>query len=75
LLQISTTQFGGKFRCVDVEGLPRIGKIKPHEMEPGSLYAALKRMGVSRIDVSHGRQDLLLRYGVWLQEQAEAMDA
>jgi hypothetical protein len=73
MLQISTTKFG-KFRCVDIESLPRINKTKPHEMEPARLYEALKKMGCTRIEPGQGRQDLLLHYGVWLQETAETDD-
>jgi hypothetical protein len=73
MLQISTTKFG-KFRCVDIESLPRIGKSKPHEMRQEDLYAALKKMGCTRIDVAQGRQDLLPHYGVWLQEREEAAE-
>jgi hypothetical protein len=43
-------------------------------MRQEDLYAALKKMGCTRIEVAQGRQDLLLHYWVWLQERAEAED-
>lgn len=72
MLQITTNAVDGKIRKVDIHGLPRIGKALPHEMQQQDLYAALLKMGVTRISPQQGGRDLLLHYGVWLQEKNEA---
>ena len=75
MLEYFTNCVDGKHRRVDIHNLPRIDKRTPHEMPVSELYAALSKMGCPRITNQMAKPDLLVRYGVWLQEQDEAADA
>jgi hypothetical protein len=68
--EISTTQFSGKHRRVDIHAV-RIGNKLAHEMPLADLHAAVKKMGVPRIEPQMGIQDVVLRLGVWQLEQLE----
>jgi hypothetical protein len=70
MYQISTTQFDGKFRCVDLHNI-RIGNKFIHQMPLHKLHALAKELGVPRIEPQHGTQDVLLRIGVWQLEEIE----
>lgn len=76
MLQITSNVLGktdlGKIRKVDIHGLPKVQGKAPHEMQQQDLYAALKKLGVTRIEPMQGNRDLLFAYGVWLIEKSEA---
>ena len=73
MLQISTTQFDGKFRCVDLHAV-RIGNKLAHQMRLEDLHAWAKKNNVPRIKSNMGFQDVLLRIGVYQLEQLDAAD-
>jgi hypothetical protein len=70
MLVFKTNRFG-KPRQIDVHALP-IGRTMCHKMTGPDLYAALEQLGVDGIERTMAHQDLSLRYGAWIQEQAEA---
>ena len=72
--QISTTQFDGKFRCVDLHNIC-VGNKLIHQMPLPKLHALAKELGVPRITPEMGMQDVLLRVGVWQLEQIEQAEA
>jgi hypothetical protein len=70
MLVFHTNRFG-KPRQIDVHCLP-INRTMAHKMTGPDLYAAMEQLGIDGIDRTMGHQDLSLRYGAWIQEQAEA---
>jgi hypothetical protein len=70
VLVFTTNRFGGVRRQIDIHALP-LGRAMAHRMTGPDLYAAMEQLGIDGIDRSMGQQDLCLRYGAWIQEQAE----
>jgi hypothetical protein len=70
-LEYFTNTIDGKHRRIDVHSL-KISGAFAHEMRVEDLYAKLKQMKCPRITAGMAKPDLLVRYGVWLQERAES---
>ena len=66
-MEYFTNTINGKPHRVDIHSLMIDGK-PAHEMKVEQVYAALVKMDCPRILPTHAKPDLLVRYGVWLQE-------
>lgn len=74
MYEILTNQFGDKYRRIDLHNIRIEGRLA-HNLALPELHSYCKKMNVPRIEPQHGKQDVLIRIGVWQLEEWEANEA